>query len=143
MKCTKCLKEKKLEEFHRRSAVPSGRRSHCKDCMKVYNGNFYKTSETRREKLRTSRRVYIEKNRKFLSDYKSSHPCVDCGEIDPVCLDFDHVRGKKVANICEIYKHCSLETLRKEIEKCELRCANCHRKITAKRRCSIRVSALG
>jgi hypothetical protein len=32
-------------------------------------------------------------------DFLIQHPCVDCGEPDPVVLDFDHVGDDKTANI--------------------------------------------
>lgn len=55
--------------------------------------------------------------------------CVDCGETDPRCLDFDHVVGVKEYQmstlICEGYL---LEKVISEAEKCVIRCANCHRK---------------
>jgi hypothetical protein len=34
------------------------------------------------------------------------HPCIDCGETDPCCLDFDHVRGKKRAEISRMIRLC-------------------------------------
>ena len=53
--------------------------------------------------------------------------CVDCGEADPVVLDFDHV-GEKRGSVPRLaqFGH-SLATLEAEIAKCEVRCGNCHR----------------
>lgn len=72
--------------------------------------------------------------REFLWDYKSSHPCVDCGESDPVVLDFDHV-GEKSFDISSAYPRArGIKSVLAEIEKCEVRCANCHRRKTHARR---------
>jgi hypothetical protein len=71
----------------------------------------------------------------YVEQYKREHPCVDCGEGDPIVLDFDHVRGVKrfsVANAAR-GKH-AMSTVIEEIAKCEVRCANCHRRVTHKRR---------
>jgi len=75
-----------------------------------------------------ARRIY-DANRKYVWTYLLQHPCVDCGERDPVVLEFDHTKGKKVeriANCCR--KQWSTERLQIEMEKCEVRCANCHRR---------------
>ena len=76
-----------------------------------------------------------ERNRNYVLEYLRSHPCIDCEEGDIIVLEFDHVKGEK---ICEISTAAnsgwSLERLKKEIEKCEVRCANCHRRATHKRR---------
>lgn len=71
--------------------------------------------------------------RQFVFEYKKAHPCVDCGESDPVVLDFDHVTGVKVMSIARLLgnKH-TIESLLEEIAKCEMRCANCHRRKTVK-----------
>jgi hypothetical protein len=52
--------------------------------------------------------------------------CTDCGEQDPVVLEFDHRADKREA-VVRLACGCSLETLRQEIAKCDVRCANCHR----------------
>jgi hypothetical protein len=60
---------------------------------------------------------------------------VDCGETDPDVLDFDHVRGKKVCGISRMVgRGYRLWRIKAEIDKCEVRCANDHRRITKKRR---------
>lgn len=58
--------------------------------------------------------------------------CVDCGESDPVVLDFDHVVGEKVASVSKLFRSASKERIEAELAKCEVRCSNCHRKRTAK-----------
>ncbi len=60
---------------------------------------------------------------------------MDCGETNPLVLDFDHVIGEKIMNISDMSRTSySRETLMNEIDKCEVRCANCHRIVTDKRR---------
>ena len=65
---------------------------------------------------------------KLLMEIKSSG-CVDCGGIfHPTAMDFDHVRGTKKFGISEMMtKLMPWDKIQKEIEKCEIRCANCHR----------------
>jgi Tat protein secretion system quality control protein TatD with DNase activity len=66
--------------------------------------------------------------------YLSMHPCIDCGEKDIRLLEFDHVRGHKTANIARLLTQGrSWSTIEAEIAKCEIRCANCHRKRTSER----------
>lgn len=75
------------------------------------------------------------KNKRFVDWVKSRSCCVDCGETDPLVLDFDHVIGEKKHNISDLARSSySREKIMEEIDKCEVRCANCHRKITHKRR---------
>jgi hypothetical protein len=60
--------------------------------------------------------------------------CVDCGIRELVLLEFDHV-GEKRSTVMDLaWSEYSLETLEREIEECEVRCCNCHRKRTAERR---------
>jgi hypothetical protein len=67
-------------------------------------------------------------NRQRLYAYLSEHPCVDCGETDVRVLEFDHVRDNKSANIAGLLNNAvSWSTIEKEIAKCDVRCANCHR----------------
>ena len=67
-----------------------------------------------------------------LFDYLSDKFCVDCGENDPIVLEFDHRDLKdKFKSIAKMLSgHYSWRSLEKEISKCDIRCANCHRKKT-------------
>jgi hypothetical protein len=66
--------------------------------------------------------------RMYVDRYLLEHPCVDCGYPDPRALEFDHVRGKKSFEISvAISRGLPLIEIMNEIEKCDVRCANCHR----------------
>ena len=80
-------------------------------------------------RLRISNARYRKKIKKLVTDYKAKRGCCRCRENDPVCLDFHHHIGKKENNIGTILGHWSEERIFKEIEKCEVLCANCHRKL--------------
>jgi hypothetical protein len=57
---------------------------------------------------------------------------VDCGESDPIVLDFDHVCGTKILEISRMIRGYAWAAIWAEIQKCEVRCANCHRRKTSK-----------
>lgn len=69
-----------------------------------------------------------------VSNYLKEHPCVDCDEKDIVVLEFDHIDSTtKIDNVSTmITNRVSWSKILKEINKCEVRCANCHRRKTAK-----------
>lgn len=76
----------------------------------------------------------VQEKRRAVYLYLLEHPCVDCGESDPVVLEFDHV-GEKKAEIGKMISYsCRLDLIFEEISKCEVRCANCHKRKTAKDR---------
>jgi hypothetical protein len=75
------------------------------------------------------------KAKEYIDAIKSISKCIDCGETNPLVLDFDHVRGKKIMCISNMVRNSySIETIKKEIDKCEIRCANCHRVVTHTRK---------
>ena len=57
---------------------------------------------------------------------------MDCGELDLCVLDFDHI-GVKTASVMQLARReVGLARLSAEIEMCEIRCVNCHRRRTAR-----------
>ena len=78
----------------------------------------------------------------MLVDYFATHPCVDCGETDPVVLEFDHLRDKSFSIGAKLTNH-SWDAIVAEIEKCEVVCGNCHKRRTARRRQSNRARLTG
>lgn len=89
-----------------------------------------------RKKKQTEEFVILSKkrNRDYVLNYLKKNPCVDCEESDPIVLQFDHVRGEKKRNISQmVARHAKLEVIKEEIKKCDVRCANCHARVTASR----------
>lgn len=70
--------------------------------------------------------------RAIIKEHKANGSCVDCGEKDPIVLDFDHrdPRRKKFNISATRRRHPTVALLKAEIAKCDLRCANCHRRRT-------------
>lgn len=79
---------------------------------------------------RIRRKEKVAKARSFVIEYLKEHPCVICGEKDIVVLVFDHLRDKKKMISTLIKWGYSVETIKKEIEKCRVLCANCHCRVT-------------
>lgn len=72
--------------------------------------------------------------RTYINDHLKANPCVDCGETDIIVLEFDHINDDKDFSISDAPRAgYSLTKLKAEIAKCEVRCANCHRKKTYER----------
>lgn len=67
----------------------------------------------------------------FMLQYKKkNNRCSDCRQKWPsYVLEFDHRQAEeKVANVADMVSNqCSIENIKKEIAKCDLLCANCHR----------------
>lgn len=100
-----------------------------------YHRNWYHENKDR---IRDRKNRLSSERRKSLLvrafEYKASHGCADCGEDDPVVLDFDHddVESKTKAISDMIRCGNSWKNILSEIKKCTVRCANCHRRRTAK-----------
>lgn len=126
--CSKCKKECELNEFPFKNTEKNIRHNVCKICWKdirkiSYNNN--KVVTLNRNKRNT------KKNINWYIDYKSKLKCVKCGEDHPACLDFHHKNpNEKDFNISiNIGSTYSINKILNEIEKCDVLCANCHRKL--------------
>lgn len=69
--------------------------------------------------------------REWYRDYKKTLCCAGCGEKHPACLQFHHKsREGKSFNIADVAgRASSIKALRKEIDKCDVLCVNCHAKL--------------
>lgn len=70
---------------------------------------------------------------KWFVQYKSILKCIRCGESDIATLDFHHrnSRLKDLSLSQAVHNGWSIERILREIEKCDLLCANCHMRLHA------------
>lgn len=131
-RCTKCNEEKDLNQFHK--SKKRGYQGWCKFCRKELDKKYWIKRSKDTEKMRLKKEyndTRRENMRKFLYEYFLQHPCIDCGEKDPIVLTFDHI-GDKSFTIASKASVSSIKEIQEEIKKCEVRCANCHMRKTAK-----------
>lgn len=131
-KCSTCGRLQPLTEFNRRAQAPDGRQARCRSCARQW---YRDNTEARKKNTRRRRIEYAIEVRREMMAFFQEHACVDCGEDDIRCLDFDH-RGDllKSANVGYLLSQGhAWARIQVEMAKCEVRCANCHRKITSER----------
>jgi hypothetical protein len=137
--CKKCQQNLSSDSFYKRRK--NGKLHPC--CKKCTYENYKEYFAKNREKIieRNEKRTKIlyNKNRKLIFEYLLDHPCVDCGLICPPVMEFDHKSEKKhdvsyaMAKKTQKWWKIGWE----EMEKCEVRCTNCHLKKTQKEMNSI------
>jgi hypothetical protein len=121
--CSQC------SESYEMGADRSGQ---CKRCKSIYNRKHYLENKSLYvARASTAKSRTRRANTERLREYLGENPCVDCGESDPVVLEFDHIEDKdrEIANLLGL----SWARVVREIAKCQVRCANCHRRVTARR----------
>ena len=140
--CSTCKKSKPKKDFYRNKAKKDGRQYSCKLCQKNYHKNKWYISK-KKERIEQVKAYKLHKRRvnyrRVIKDYFSKG-CIDCGQKDIRVLEFDHVRGVK-----KRLKHrrgegvsyllmsgYSWSVVKAEIDKCEVRCCNCHKLRTYK-----------
>ncbi|MCI0550754.1 MAG: hypothetical protein L0287_07350 [Anaerolineae bacterium] len=135
--CTKCGITKDENGFSWER--PGRKHAACNECRAKYQAEYYKNNKDKELKYKAKRQIERrEEDRVFIFTYLSQHPCVDCGESDPMVLSFDHVRGLKRMAISQMVNQgYSIEALQEEIDKCEVRCMNCHMRKEKERRGTI------
>ncbi len=130
--CRICNKQLEIELYSRsdlnhqdyrcRKCAYSSRKAHLKRYRATLNGQQY---------VRRSKAKQTIKLRRLVSQLKN-RPCADCyGWFKPYQMDFDHRDPSlKVCNVSRIQR--SVSKLYREIQKCDVVCANCHRERTHK-----------
>ncbi|QBD79013.1 hypothetical protein EPA93_24725 [Ktedonosporobacter rubrisoli] len=134
--CPGCSQERDVEEDFRWKHKARGiRQRWCKFCQAEANRRHYQNNKQVYLNRAVVRNTYVNnENKQRLYAYLLAHPCIDCGNTDIRCLDFDHVSDNKACDISKMLNRAlSWSIIEAEITKCEVRCANCHRLKTLER----------
>jgi hypothetical protein len=131
--CYDCRRFKPIDAFAFANKSRGTRQGRCRACHAKYRRQHYLRNRNTYIKQEVARiRRYREENCPLIRGYLRAHPCVDCGESDIIVLDFDHRNPRlKEHNVIVLAMHKPWKRVLLEIEKCDVRCANCHRKRTA------------
>lgn len=135
--CSKCQKEKPMNEFRWRNRTKGYRSCWCKSCFSLYEKEKWKDqTDNRRNKHRQQQLSRRSRNINHIWKYLSGKCCVECGITNLIVLEFDHIEpNDKCGNISDLARDgYSIKNLQREMEKCQVLCANCHRIKTAKER---------
>ena len=142
-RCGRCGQLKPVEEFAWRRKKKGQRHNYCRSCHSEYHRDHYLAHRQRYIDQAAQHKKTLRLERTLqLIEYFRTHPCVDCGEPDPVLLEFDHIRDKSFEIAAKLIDY-SWKRILEEVEKCEVVCANCHRHRTAQRRGALRVLLAG
>lgn len=131
-RCCTCQAIRPLSDVNRRAAATDGYQARCRGCSRSWyeRNRIEHMANVRARNDRARRECQIR-----LAEYLAEHPCVDCGEQAVRCLEFDHRDPTtKRADISKLISNAiSWPKVLTEIQKCDVRCANCHRRITVQR----------
>jgi hypothetical protein len=123
--CCGCKKRRGVRFFKSHSKRLDGLQSQCIDCQKKYRRQHYLKN---RQKYIDKAKKLKEESRSWYNEYKNTLKCSTCPENHPACLDFHHRDSKtKLGNVSSMVYN-SKKMLLEEIKKCDVICANCHRK---------------
>lgn len=132
--CPRCDKTLSVADFGRSKRRKDGLQGECKKCRNTYAAKWYaKNKDTHGARTALWRAENRKKVEDFLWELFDNNPC-PCGESDPVVLDLDHLdpTEKEFAIGEAIGLGISLARVKQEAKKCQVLCANCHRRKTAK-----------
>jgi hypothetical protein len=125
--CSRCSRLLGESSFNRHR---NGLQWWCRDCFKRYYDEQRAHHRRRNNALKTAR---VREAQFFVLDYLQTRPCVDCGETDVVVLEFDHLSVKRAEISTLVRRGVLLPVLETELARCEVVCASCHRRRTARR----------
>lgn len=130
--CNHCHKKLPLSDFNWKIKNKK-KASYCKKCSRAYiKLHYYKNRSYYLKKAKKRNKKIRDEAEYIIAYYFLEHPCIDCGETDIRVLEFDHRdKSRKDMPVSLIIRSTSsIKRLKTEIEKCDVRCANCHRKKT-------------
>ena len=131
--CNNCKVIKPLTEFSFQNKSKNQYATFCKKChSEKYDIPRYKVNPKFFKEKNTA---YKNETRRKYFEYIKTLKCENCGFNDWRCLEFNHRDpATKYKNVSDMVARHSFENVLKEISKCSVLCANCHRIETCKQR---------
>lgn len=132
-RCGRCQELKPLTAFAWRRKARGQRDNYCRQCRSAYKHEHYAAHrEQYIANAQRRKRATVEERTAYLVSFLRERACADCGEPDPLVLEFDHL-AEKDFGIAQGLRDRNWQVVLDEIAKCEVVCANCHRRRTAHR----------
>lgn len=136
--CTKCHVEKPESDFFVRDKSTGRLHAQCKGCYAVHRKTYYlahyeKYKESYLKRARQRRRQLKREYQIRMLEYLKDKACITCGENDIRVLELDHIDpATKLFSISQSVKlGFSWTDVVEELKKCQVLCANCHKRRTA------------
>lgn len=85
------------------------------------------------EKIKAASKKFSQELAVWFREYKATLSCIKCGESHPATLDFHHrdPNEKEIGVAQYMRKGWGKNRIMEEVAKCDVLCANCHRKLHA------------
>ena len=99
-----------------------------KEYYNKYYREYYKIPKNKEKILEKSRKVSAQ-NRLIYNEWKKTLSCIKCGENHPACIEFHHINPEEKEYTISMLSGKTLKFILKEAAKCQILCANCHRKL--------------
>lgn len=129
-RCSTCKEYLPVEHFHANKAKKDGLNNCCKNCQREISRNHYNANKQnyfdRNREVRRQNKIKLLEMRK--------NPCADCGQtFHPYVMEFDHRQPELKEFSLGRASFGNFNKIKKELEKCDLVCANCHKLRTYRR----------
>jgi len=127
--CSTCGLDKPLSEYNNLKKSPDGKQARCRACCREW---YEQHKDDHKKKVAKNTQDRLGWRRQWLWDFLVEHPCVDCGQKDPVLLELDHRDcSTKVQGVAQMIRSkAAWKEILAEVDKCESRCLYCHRRRT-------------
>ena len=102
-RCARRKVFKALNEYAFSNKILKTKQKHCRECMREFNSvSYLRRSEEEKEQVKRDRKKRMEVAQQYVWDYLATHPCIECGESNPIVLEFDHVNGTKSRAVSDL-----------------------------------------
>ena len=129
--CCRCKDVKDTSEFHRYLRNKDGLQPYCRPCKRIIDNEHYRRNPRRNYERNKAK---AHSNRRWLYEYLKTRQCEweGCLINDPDMLVFDHLSpsDKRTEVSRMVQQTYSLETIKAEVAKYRVLCANHHQKHT-------------